>query len=173
MKAWDGGQVYNLPMTALKTAFFILLVPGFLLGFVPVFVIPKMASPALPVGAWNWFAILSWLAGVAIMVWCAVDFVCKGRGTPVPLDPPKELVITGLYKYTRNPMYIGALLIQAGNALWFGSLAQVIYWFFLFIGFTLFIRANEEPTLRKTFGEEYEEYYNNVPRWIIGRRNGD
>jgi protein-S-isoprenylcysteine O-methyltransferase Ste14 len=147
-------------MTALKTAFFVLLVPGLLLGVVPVFLVPQIGGPSLALG-WA-----RWLVGAATLCWCAADFVRKGRGTPVPLDPPKELVVSGLYRFVRNPMYVGALLIQVGNTIWFGSLAQVVYWFFLFIGFTLFIRANEEPHLRKTFGAAYEEYYRRVPRWI-------
>ncbi len=159
-------------MTTLKTIFFILLVPGFLLGIVPVFVIPKIPGVALPPGPWNWAAVPFWLAGIAAVVWCAADFVRKGRGTPVPLDPPKELVVSGLYQYVRNPMYVGVLLIQAGTIVWYGTLAQVVYWFFLFIGFNLFIRANEEPHLRKTFGAAYEQYCRDVPRWIphMGKR---
>jgi protein-S-isoprenylcysteine O-methyltransferase Ste14 len=153
-------------MTALKTILFILLVPGFLLGVVPVFVIPLLGGPALAMSLWCWLALPFWFLGIAVVVWCAADFVCKGHGTPVPLDPPKELVISGLYRYVRNPMYVGALLIQVGNLVWFGSLVQVIYWLFLFIGFTLFISANEEPYLRKTFGVAYEQYCRSVPRWI-------
>jgi protein-S-isoprenylcysteine O-methyltransferase Ste14 len=129
-------------------------------------VIPRIPGPALLMGAWCWLVVPMWLGGIAIMTWCAVDFVRKGRGTPVPIDPPKELVTSGLYRCVRNPMYMGALLIQVGNITWFGSLAQVVYWFFLFIGFSLFIRANEEPFLRKTFGVAYETYCRTVPRMI-------
>jgi len=159
-------------MTALKTTFFILLVPGFLLGIVPVFIIPKIPGLAFLPGPWNWAAVPFWIVGIAAVIWCAADFVRKGRGTPVPLDPPKELVVTGLYQYVRNPMYVGVLLIQVGNIVWFGTLAQAVYWFFLFIGFTLFIRANEEPYLRKTFGAAYEAYCRSVPRWLprMGKR---
>ncbi len=160
-------------MTALKTIFFILLVPGFLLGIVPIFVIPKIPGIGLPTGIWNWLAIPFWIIGVAVVVWCAADFVRKGRGTPVPLDPPKELVVSGLYRYVRNPMYVGVLLIQIGNILCFGSLAQVVYWFFLFIGFNLFIRVNEEPYLLKTFGSRYEVYCRAVPRWIPRGKSSD
>jgi protein-S-isoprenylcysteine O-methyltransferase Ste14 len=153
-------------MTTLKTIVFILLIPGFLLGVVPVLVIPKIPDLALASGPWNMAAILFWITGVGTLAWCAVDFVRKGSGTPLPLDPPKELVVSGFYQYVRNPMYVGALLIQVGNIIWFGSLAQAVYWLFLFIGFNLFIRANEEPYLRKTFGERYEAYCQEVPRWI-------
>lgn len=160
------GTLSKGKMNTFKTIIFILLVPGFLLGIVPVFVIPKIPGVALSSGFWNWIAIPFWLVGAAVLAWCAADFVRKGKGTPVPLDPPKVLVISGLYHHVRNPMYVGALLIQAGNIIWFGSLAQVVYWLFLFIGFTLFIRANEEPHLRRTFGAAYEEYCRTVPRWI-------
>ena len=155
-------------MTALKTVFFIILVPGFLLGVVPVFDIPHIPGLALPPGPWNWAAVPFWIVGIAVVIWCAADFVRKGRGTPVPLDPPKELVVSGLYHVVRNPMYVGALLVQVGTIIWFGTLAQVVYWFFLFIGFNLFIRANEEPYLCKTFGARYEAYCQAVPRWIPG-----
>jgi protein-S-isoprenylcysteine O-methyltransferase Ste14 len=158
-------------MTTLKTIFFILLVPGFLLGIVPVFVIPRIPGLALAMGPWCWLAVPFWLVGIAVVTWCAADFVRKGHGTPVPLDPPKELVVSGLYRFVRNPMYVGVLLIQIGNIVWFGALAQVIYWFFLFIGFNLFIRANEEPYLRKTFEAAYENYCRKVPRWVPRLRN--
>jgi protein-S-isoprenylcysteine O-methyltransferase Ste14 len=153
-------------MTTLKTIIFILLVPGFLLGIVPVFALPKLPGPALAMGLWCWLGVPFWLAGIAVTTWCAADFVRKGRGTPVPLDPPRELVVTGLYRTVRNPMYVGVLLIQIGSILWYGALTQLVYWFFLFIGFNLFIRANEEPYLRKTFGAAYETYYASVPRWL-------
>jgi len=159
-------------MTAIKTLLFILLVPGFLLGYVPALLIPKIGGLALALGWGRWLAVPFWLAGSAIMFWCAADFVRKGRGTPLPLDPPKELVVSRLYRYVRNPMYVGALLIQFGNILWFGSLAQAIYRLFLCIGFNLFICANEEPYLRKTFGAAYEAYCCSVPRWIPRIRKG-
>ncbi len=83
------------------------------------------------------------------------------------------MVVSGLYHFVRNPMYVGALLVQVGTIIWFGTLAQAVYWFFLFIGFNLFIRANEEPYLRKLFGARYEAYCQAVPRWIPrGKRTG-
>lgn len=153
-------------MTALKTAFFVLLVPGFLLGVVPPVVVQAVGGLAFDPGPFRWLAIPFWLAGIAAALWCAADFVRKGGGTPVPLDPPKKLVSSGLYHYTRNPMYVGVLVVQTGTLVWYGSLAQAVYWAFLFIGFNLFIRANEEPHLRRTFGAAYEDYCRSVPRWL-------
>jgi hypothetical protein len=91
-------------MTSLKTFFFILLVPGFLLGVVPFYVIPHIPGISFPPGTWNWASILLWIVGIAVVIWCAADFVRKGHGTPLLLDPPKELVVNGLYRYVRNPM---------------------------------------------------------------------
>jgi protein-S-isoprenylcysteine O-methyltransferase Ste14 len=153
-------------MTTLKTAFFILLVPGFLLGVVPPVVVQAVGGPGLAMDPWRWLAVPFWLAGIAIVIWCAADFVRKGGGTPAPLDPPKKLVVSGLYRYTRNPMYLGVLVVQTGTLVWYGSLAQAVYWVFLCIGFNLFIHANEEPHLRRTFGAAYEQYCREVPRWL-------
>jgi protein-S-isoprenylcysteine O-methyltransferase Ste14 len=70
-------------------------------------------------------------------------------------------------------MYVGVLIVQVGTIVWYSSLAQVVYWLFLFTGFTLFIRANEEPHLRKTFGAAYKAYCKSVPRWIPRSRKQD
>ena len=154
-------------MTALKTVFFVLLVPGFLLGVVPVFVIPRIPGLVLPPGPWNWAAIPFWLAGVAVVIWCAADFVRKGHGTPVPLDPPKELVVSGLYRFVRNPMYVGALLIQAGvgclrsNPLYLVLLIPT--WAVLHWGVVL----REERYLLKKFGAPYQQFMDSTRRWFL------
>jgi protein-S-isoprenylcysteine O-methyltransferase Ste14 len=153
-------------MNAIKTAVFLILVPGFMLGVVPVLVIPMLSNLLLWSHSTLWVAVSFWSTGVGVMIWCAIDFVIHGHGTPAPLDPPRVLLVKGLYRFFRNPMYIGALLIQAGNILFFGTLAQVVYWIFLLVGFNLFIRTNEEPQLRRTFGTQYEAYCHAVPRWI-------
>jgi protein-S-isoprenylcysteine O-methyltransferase Ste14 len=153
-------------MTVLKTTFFIILVPGSLLGIIPPFGIQPLGGPSLALGPWNWISVPFWLAGSAILVWCARDFIVRGGGTPAPVEPPKELVVGGLYRNVRNPMYVGVLLIQAGTILWYGSLAQIGYWLLLFASVSLFVRLYEEPHLRKTFGAAYEDYCRRVPRWI-------
>ena len=153
-------------MTALKTALFILFVPGLLLGIIPSLGFQPVGGPSLTLGVGRWLAVPFWLAGSAALVWCARDFVVRGGGTPLPVEPPRELVVGGLYRNVRNPMYVGGLLIQAGTILWYGSLAQVGYWFLLFAGVGLFVRLYEEPYLRTTFGMAYEEYCHRVPRWI-------
>lgn len=152
-------------MTALKTTFFMLLVPGLLLGVIPAWLMA--ADTALfSLGLIRWLAVPLWLIGAAVMLWCAWDFTVKGRGTPAPIDPPRELVISGLYRYVRNPMYDGALLVLFGHVLWFPSLALLVCPIIFFVSFHLFVVLYEERTLRKKFGAAYEQYCRDVPRWL-------
>ncbi len=101
-----------------------------------------------------------------IILWCFWNFTFKGRGTPAPIDPPKELVTTGLYRYVRNPIYVGVLLIIIGHFLWFKTIWMPIYALVVFLASHLFVTSYEEPTLKKKFGAAYEDYLNKVPRWI-------
>ena len=106
------------------------------------------------------------------MLWCAVDFVHKGQGTPAPVDASKHLAVGGLYRFVHNPMYVGVLLFASGNAIWFGSPLLVGYVAFLWIIFHIFVLFYEGPHLRKTFDVEYREYCKTVPRWIPRFRRG-
>lgn len=103
---------------------------------------------------------------MVILVWCFWDFLSKGSGTPAPIDPPKQLVIEGLYRFVRNPMYVGVLLVILGHFLWFGYWYILAYAAVVYTAFSTFVIFYEEPHLRKTFGPAYEEYCNQVPRWI-------
>jgi protein-S-isoprenylcysteine O-methyltransferase Ste14 len=155
-------------MTALKikTALFILFVPGSVLVAVPLWLILPGEPARFDPGPLRWLAVPLWITGVLVLCWCAVDFVRKGHGTPAPLEPPKELVAEGLYRYVRNPMYVGVLLTAAGHAVWFGSLYLAVYALVLWLAFHIFVLAYEEPHLRQTFGAAYEDYSRRVPRWI-------
>ncbi len=92
--------------------------------------------------------------------------VRRGGGTPAHRDPPKQLVITGLYHHVRNPIYLGALLALIGHIAWSGSLLVIAYFLCYVIAFDILIVFFEEPVLKKMFGTEYEEYCRKVPRWI-------
>src|SRR2546430_6358355 len=94
--------------------------------------------------------------GAAIALWCVFTFAAIGKGTPAPFDPPRRLVIEGPYRFVRNPMHIGAGLALAGAALFYQSLPLVGYTCFFFLVTHLFVLWYEEPTLRRTFGPEYE-----------------
>ena len=90
----------------------------------------------------------------------------EGRGTPAPIAPTQELVVGGLYRWVRNPMYVGVSTAIAGQAVWFGS-AGVGLWLAVFVlAVTTFTVAYEEPTLRRTYGASYDAYAAAVPRWL-------
>ena len=105
------------------------------------------------------------LIGAAVALSCVVVFARFGRGTPVPLDPPRRLVTRGPYRIVRNPMYLGAGVALIGAAAFYGSIAVLAYAGFLFLTSHLFIVMYEEPTLRRTFGSEYDDYSRRVGRW--------
>jgi protein-S-isoprenylcysteine O-methyltransferase Ste14 len=152
-------------MTALKTALFMLLVPGLLLVAIPLWLMAT--DPALfSFGPFRWLAIPCWAAGAAATIWCAWAFTVRGRGTPSPTDPPKELVVSGLYHYVRNPIYLGVIIFLLGHVLWHPSRAILWMPFIVAVASHLFVTLYEEPHLHKTFGVAYEEYCRNVPRWI-------
>src|ERR1043166_1648691 len=104
--------------------------------------------------------------GTAIALWCVFTFVFIGKGTPAPFDPPRKLVVRGPYWFVRNPMYIGAGMTLAGAALYFESLSICIYTGLFFLVTHLFVVFYEEPTLRRTFGSDYESYFGRVSRWL-------
>ncbi len=103
--------------------------------------------------------------GAAIALWCVFTFAFIGKGTPAPFDPPRRLVIRGPYRFVRNPMYIGAGFALASAALFYKSWPLLGYTGFLFLVTQLFVVWYEEPTLRRTFGQEYEAYCRQVRRW--------
>ncbi|MFN8402786.1 MAG: isoprenylcysteine carboxylmethyltransferase family protein [Anaerolineales bacterium] len=96
-----------------------------------------------------------WIIGIAMLVWCFWDFVQKGKGTPAPIEPPKELVVSGLYNHVRNPMYVGIRSILIGHFLWFGFWNLLIYTAIVVTVFHLFVTLYEEPNLRQRFGAAY------------------
>lgn len=106
------------------------------------------------------------LLGSTIWLYCIGVFNLIGKGTPVPTDPPKKLVNTGIYRLTRNPMYIGALIVFLGYFFVFGHTTLLIYVLLVFLFFHLFVTLYEEPTLKKKFGKIYSDYCKKVPRWI-------
>jgi len=103
--------------------------------------------------------------GAAIAVWCVVTFAWIGKGTPAPFDPPRRLVVRGPYRFVRNPMYIGGALALAGAVLFYHSLFLLAYVCIFLLAACLFVLFYEEPTLRRTFGPEYEAYCHRVHRW--------
>ena len=103
--------------------------------------------------------------GTVIALWCIFTFVFVGKGTPAPFDPPRRLVIRGPYRFVRNPMYIGAVLVLAGLAIFYQSISVAIYAGLFLLAAHIFVVAYEEPTLQRTFGQEYDAYCVRVRRW--------
>ena len=106
------------------------------------------------------------LLGIPVLLDSFARFAIQGLGTPAPVFPMRHLVVRGLYRYVRNPMYIALLLVVTGQALLFGSLHLLEYAAFLWLCTHLFVIGYEEPKLRATFGNEYKAFCAHVPRWI-------
>jgi protein-S-isoprenylcysteine O-methyltransferase Ste14 len=152
-------------MTTLKSLFFLVLVPGLLMGYFP-FLISTNDTELFTLGLLSYLAFPLWFIGWTAMLWCFWDFTFQGKGTPAPIDPPKVLVAVGLYRYVRNPMYVAGLIALFGWILWSPSLPLIVAPFLLFIATHLFVTFYEEPTLKKKFGVRYEDYIKRVPRWM-------
>ena len=151
-------------MTALKSLLYLILVSGAAAVYVPLALLRK--GPQIDTGFLSYLAVPLWLIGSFIVLRCFWDFTFKGRGTPAPIDPPQELVVTGFYRYVRNPIYVGVLSIFLGLFLWFGYWSLLVYMLLAFLGVHAFIVLCEEPTLRRKFGAADEDYLRKVPRWI-------
>lgn len=159
----------------LKTLVFTIFVPGTVTVLVPYWLMGHWSlavSSCIRPKISSYLAVVGIALGAAVSLWCAWDFAVKGRGTPAPIDPPKELLVNGLYRYVRNPMYLGIILILLGEAFLFCSLALFFYGALAFSIFHLFVVRYEEPALARKFGESYRGYCLETPRWLprLGRR---
>jgi protein-S-isoprenylcysteine O-methyltransferase Ste14 len=154
-------------MVMFKTVLFSVLVPGTVVGVVPYLLLtygPEI--PAVDFGGMRYIGIVPLAGGLLFYLASAWNFVEQGKGTPAPIDPPKLLVSSGPYRFVRNPMYVGGVLILLGEAIFCTSILLLVYLCFIWLTFHLFIVFYEEPHLRKVFGTEYEEYCRNVGRWV-------
>jgi protein-S-isoprenylcysteine O-methyltransferase Ste14 len=115
----------------------------------------------------RWLAAIPSMLGFAVALRCVWDFGGTGRGTPTPVAPPKRLVVVGFYRYVRNPMYVGFAAGWIGLWVVFGHANPIAIAIVaaVALGVHLFVVLYEEPTLRRKFGAEYEEYCRNVRRW--------
>ena len=143
---------------------------GLLLIFLPDRILTSsgiIPPPAL--GAWQVAGMVLGAAGTVLALSCVLTFVFVGQGTPAPFDPPRRLVVQGPYHFVRNPMYVGAGLVLVGAALFYHSFALLGYVAMFFLVTHLFVVWYEEPTLRRTFGQEYEAYRARTGRWLPKR----
>jgi protein-S-isoprenylcysteine O-methyltransferase Ste14 len=151
----------------LKNLLFTLIAPGTTAVLLPLWVARGAGATVDPTRAW--LAAPLFAAGLTVYAWTVTNFARLGRGTPAPIDPPRRLIVQGLHRYVRNPMYLGVLLVVLGWAALFASPAVLAYAAVLALTFHLFVLAVEEPSLRSRFGDEYERYCRAVGRWIPGR----
>ena len=156
----------------LGSALFFALAPGTVAGLVPWWISGwNVQPPFLGLFSVRVVGVLIVGASITALLDSFVRFALKGVGTPAPIFPTSHLVVTGLYRYVRNPMYVAVVSAIIGQGLIFGNIAVLGYGGIVWLGFSAFVLAYEEPTLRKTFGAEYERYCASVPRWIpqLGR----
>ena len=148
----------------IKTLIFTVFVPGTVAGYIPW----RLRQQAMAVSGAEEYAALAIIAtGIAIYLHTAFwGFALVGGGTPAPIAPTKVLVVRGLHRFVRNPMYIGVALIIGGQAWLFHSRHIAIYMVCMLLVVHLFVISYEEPALRRQFGEEYDNYRATVPRWI-------
>jgi len=157
-------------MTVYKSLLYLIIEAGLFALYVPLALL--RSGPRIETGVVAWLAIPLWVIGGLMVLWSFWAFTFMGHGTPLPLDPPKELVASGPYRYVRNPIYVGVLLIFSGHFLWFGYWSLLMYTILAFLGVHSFILLYEEPTLKRKFGASYEGYLKRVPRWIPRFRSG-
>ena len=151
---------------AVRAAFFVLLLPGTVAGYVPFRILRAtnhLHIPALSISAVA--ACVLAFVGAAVLLRCVWDFFAAGRGTLAPVDPPRQLVVCGLYRFTRNPMYNGVFVLLLGEAWFFGSTSLITYAACVLVGFHLFVVLYEEPALTAQFHRSYQAYRRSVPRW--------
>jgi len=144
---------------------FFVLAPGVVAGVVPWLLTGWNAHdvPLAPLARAIGAALV--VAGAVVLVHAFVHFVVEGLGTPAPIAPTERLVVGGLYRYVRNPMYLAVEAAIVGQALLLGRVVLLVYAVALGAAFVAFVRWYEEPTLRRQFGEEYETYRRAVPGW--------
>jgi protein-S-isoprenylcysteine O-methyltransferase Ste14 len=157
-------------LLVLRSLLWTILLPGFVAGYAPWRYFGVSEARVVWSNPVDLVALLVIAAGVSLLAACIVEFARRGRGTLSPLDPPRHLVVRGLYRYVRNPMYLSVTIIVLGEALLIRSRPLAISWVIWFAFVNLFVIGYEEPTLRRQFGASYDEYTRRVGRWIPGWR---
>jgi protein-S-isoprenylcysteine O-methyltransferase Ste14 len=151
----------------LGSALFFVIAPFSLTVLVPLWItgwqlqVPFFGLPLLRV-----IGVLLAIAGAVPLIESFRRFAVEGLGTPAPIAPTQHLIVTGFYRYVRNPMYVGVVTVILGEALIVGDIRLLTYAAIIWLGFHIFVLVYEEPTLARTYGPEYEAFRANVPRWV-------
>jgi protein-S-isoprenylcysteine O-methyltransferase Ste14 len=156
-------------LAILGSVSFLLLAPGVVAGVLPWWISRwRLQPPLLGFAAFRALGALLIVAGIPVILDSFARFALQGQGTPAPVFPTRHLVVTGLYRYVRNPMYVGVLALIFGQGLLLGNVRVLDYGVLIWLAFELFVVGYEEPTLRRTYGAEYDVFCKHVSRWIPG-----
>jgi protein-S-isoprenylcysteine O-methyltransferase Ste14 len=147
-----------------KALLFTLTLPLLVAIVVPYFLVRPLSVSHRPVNVLPGVLMIS--VGFAIYCCCVWNFADQGKGTPAPIDPPKAVVAEGLYRYSRNPMYVGVLTFIFGEAVLLARWQVAVHGLIVAVCFHCFVVFYEEPALRKKFGSSYEDYCRTVRRWL-------
>lgn len=137
--------------------------PGIVAYLVPLLLVPT--GPAV-----DWLALLGFallFAGTVLLLWCVREFYVAGKGTLAPWSPPRQLVTSGPYRFSRNPMYVAVLLVLLGWSAGFHSHVLLVYALAVMVAFQVRILLGEEPWLARTHGDQWRAYAARVPRWLF------
>jgi protein-S-isoprenylcysteine O-methyltransferase Ste14 len=146
---------------------FFFIAPGTVDGLVPWWISHwRIQAPLLGFPFFRVIGVLFIITGIAVLLDSFARFAFQGLGTPAPVFPTRHLVVTGLYRHVRNPIYVANVLVIAGQGLLFGDVRLLEYGALVWLAFHLFVLGYEEPKLRATFGGEYEDFCAHVPRWL-------
>jgi protein-S-isoprenylcysteine O-methyltransferase Ste14 len=166
MNPKEGRESMRRTTAAVGSAAFFLAAPGVAVGLIPWLLTRWQTREPLPY--WAPLRVLGGLlllAGLVALIQAFVRFVVEGLGTPAPVAAPERLVVGGVYRYVRNPMYVVVLTVIVGQALLLGRLVLLLYAAAAWLVVAAFVRLYEEPTLARRFGADYEAYRRAVPAW--------
>jgi protein-S-isoprenylcysteine O-methyltransferase Ste14 len=149
----------------------ILIVPLITFFIIPyLFVANKLAAWPQQIGVLEVIAGILILFGLVLFTWVIYAHAQYGKGTPAPFNPPKKFVASGAYRYSRNPMYVGAITLLVGEALLLKAPWMLLFTACMFLLFLLYVKYEEEPRLIQRYGPSYQEYMKKVPRWFSLKR---
>lgn len=159
-------KTHETLLALLGTSLFLIFLAPFFMIWLPYEILVSSENAyRVDIGKFRYLGIIPIAMGIIIYFWCSSSFVFIGKGTPVPFTPTKKLIVTGLYRFIRNPMYIAAVSLLTGEALLFQSIGILIYCLIMFGILNVHVFM-EETFLASKFGLEYENYRRQVPRWI-------
>ena len=154
----------------LGTIVFVAVLPATIIVLIPRWITRwELRPPLFGTDLTRWLGLALMVAATPLFVSFLSRVVWEGRGTPAPIAPTERLVVGGPFRWVHNPGYVAVVAILLGEALFFASPAALAYAAVVAVAFHVFVLVYEEPTLRDTYGREYEDYCRRVPRWIPRR----